>query len=130
MIGQHAHGFDIQAPQQRADALQHVRAVVRPRHQRHTNLDARARVRKAAQIVEDAFVARAGERSVRVRIDVLHVEEEHIGNRQRLFKRRPRHVSAGVDGGVNALIFQTLEQRPHEIGLKQRLAARYGHASA
>ena len=88
------------------------------------------RMIKTAQIVEDAFVARAGERSVRVRIDVLHVEEEHIGNRQRLFKRRPRHVSAGVDGGVNALIFQTLEQRPHEIGLKQWLAARYGHASA
>ncbi len=136
MIRQNFHACDVvQAGNEVAHLFQIVLVVRHAGHQNVANPHFLAVVGEIARHVQNVFVAVAGQFLVQMRVKLLQIQHEQVGQAHQLVKAfQPFAVAleglaSRVDAGVDAFLLHQAEELRHEIQLKQRFTAGNGDAA-
>ena len=103
--------------------------VSQPRHQNVSDPDGSAAVGKIPQHIKDVGVVLAGQGNMPLRVNMLYIHDEKIGQPAQLAEfrqkmRLPREgLSRRVDAGVDSPQLGVAEKIKQEVDLQQRFAA-------
>ena len=104
--------------------------VVESRDHRHTDDHLHSKPRRQTGIAENNLAIFADNRSVRLGVDLLDIEQNQVGPGQHPLDRFRLSQTRGLHRRMQSQVSRPFEQRQREFGLREWLAARNRHSPA